>query len=426
MPPVPPVCTAATGYDFFKGCWSAGHTITIHVPSSFAGPATRGIAEWNKFLQEDASAPRFAVSTSSGDVELTVDGSGGTNEWCGEFDGDSLGWIEIHGVSTCDNGASLGTQRAAFLQESAGILGWYDGLENTPDAFEPGMTTNCALYLGKVAPKVINDQVCVHEAEGVILAYRNLENTVSDPLDFWRDSVYMHAKIQGATDSIFVGDTITIVADTFYSGGFGGGGAPALVAPGGHIPIAKPTNGQVSYSSNNDGVLHRLTGGTFVAQAVGSAYLRARPSTSPSTRTRWYLPFKERGDSIERQVFAAPSPPSEPYVVTSDETPIWNAGYHEFTAHIGTPGAMVYWTVDDSRTLSINPDTSFTTVGQVAGLSVAAGSYTLRFGVSLNPGGGYGYQDIPVCTSGGGEALRMWDGGGATTDAVENCPPPGQ
>lgn len=125
--------------------------------------------------------------------------------------------------TNCDQGASLGSWGAALRQELVGIIGWSEDVEKVPDRFEQGLTTHCAAYLDKFV-RVLNEQVCVHEAEGVVLAYRNLESTVSDPDNFWRDSVYMHVRIKADTNALSTADTVQVIADTFYSGGFGGGG----------------------------------------------------------------------------------------------------------------------------------------------------------------------------------------------------------
>ncbi len=424
------MCPTQNSYLFRKNCWNAGQTITLEVPAGNVASAQSAAADWNFYLEQDASAPRFAVSTTSGSVLVTSTGTTSTDEFCGTFDVDNLSWVVITGSLSCNQGASTGTWGAALRQELVGIIGWGENVEQAPDRFQQGLTTHCVAHLSK-NPRVINGQVCVHEAEGVVLAYRNLESLVTDPDNFWRDSVYMHARVKGPVGTITVGDTIAVLADTFYSGGFGSGGIPAQMAASGHIPIAKPTNGQVLYSSNNTPVLAQVSGGLFRAVTAGSAFVRARPSSGPSTLTRWWLPFKERGDSIALTVAAAPPPPPPPFVVTTPQTPIITSGNHTFTSHLAGPSTTVYWQVDDSRTIGTDPDTVFTTIGSnSAVLPVSAGSYTLRFRVSLMPNPQYPYswqiQDIPVCTT-DVPALHSGDkSGGGSTEAVENCPPPGE
>src|SRR5690606_27208373 len=115
----------------------------------------------------------------------------------------------------------------------------------------------CVLNLTKASPD-INTEVCVHEAEGVVLAYRDLDILINDSDDFWRDSVYMHVQIKSSSVEAVVGDTLQVVADTFYSGGLGTGSMPSQQQVVGHIPIAKPTNGQVVYNSSNTSTLLSL------------------------------------------------------------------------------------------------------------------------------------------------------------------------
>ncbi|MBA2292700.1 MAG: hypothetical protein H0W15_09645, partial [Gemmatimonadales bacterium] len=418
------VCPTTNSYLFRTSCWNAGQVITLKVPPNRETAAQAAIADWNQYLEQDAAAPRFAVSTSFGAVTVSETGAQSSTQWCGTFDGDSLAWVTITGAASCNFGAHKGSWRAALLQETAGILGWSESVEAVPDRFEPGMTTLCVLHLSKFS-SVINDQVCVHEAEGVVLAYRNLETVVTDPANFWRDSVYMHARIVNPSGTILPGDTVLVVADTFYSGGLGGSsGMPAQMQAAGHIAIAKPTNGEVSWSSGSTGVLTHLGGGNFRAWSPGSAYVRAKPSRAPTTKTRWWLPFQERGDSILLTVAPPPPPPPSPYVVTTDEVPIWTAGNHTFTAHIGTSSSTIYWQVDDSRTTTVDPDATYTTSGQQLTISVGSGSYNLRFRVALSSAGPWDIQDIPVCTQ-TSQLQGAKAGGGGSIDAVANCPPPG-
>jgi hypothetical protein len=121
------------------------------------------------------------------------------------------------------------------------------------------------------------------------------------------------------------------------------------------------------------------------------------------------------------------SPPPE-FIVTTDEMPIVTPGTHTFTAHIGWSGAMIFWKVDDSRTTTIDPDTSFVTIGQTVQLPVGTGSYTLTFKVALEPSPLiWNEQHITVCTDGNPALLAgSVEDEGSGTDAVANCPPPEQ
>lgn len=415
---IPTRCSGVTSYWFFKGCWTSGHEIDLEVPSGYTNQAAGAVDQWNFLLSQDASSLTFKVETDPGEVIVTVNDSGRGSEWCGEF-GSNLTTITM--MNNCNG--HHGSFEAAFLNETAGILGWDDDLEARA-VFTEGLTTQCVNHIPKIGTG-LNSHVCAQEADGVIRAYRGLDQQAPSDSLFWADSIYMHALIKVPQATVAVGSAIAVVADTFYSGVLGQSGNPELNDPPGvHIPIVKPTYGQVSYSSGNESVLSHQTGGTFLGVAAGTTYVHARPSASASTRTRWWIPFKERGDSVRLVVIAPPPPPPPPYLVTSDQTPIWSPGMHTFTAHIGNPSSTIYWRVDDSRTISIDPDTTFTSSGQQATLYVEGGTYTLRFGVRSQPYGSWGYQDIPVCTEPGQQSASHRKRGGAGTNAVEHCPPP--
>lgn len=318
-----------------------------------------------------------------------------------------------------------------------GILGWDEGVEASKFIWAEGMTTHCVIHLIQDVPvedKKINPLVCAHEAGGAILAYRGLDHTVGTGRMF-RDTLYMHVTLRATDTSVPQGDSVRVRADTFYSGGFGGGsGGPAVTGPPqGHIDVAKPTNGAVTWYSRQPSALAHLGQGWFKGVLAGSAgYVGARPSGPPSAETRWWLPFEERGDSLLLSVTAAPPPPPPPpFVVTSDQTPITTPGDHLFTAHIGSSTSTIEWFVDDSRTIPAWPygpaDTTFANVGQTVTLSVESGSYTLHFGVRVAGETLWQRQDIPDCTAealtGEGKTARS-KSSGASTNAVEGCPPP--
>jgi hypothetical protein len=146
----------------------------------------------------------------------------------------------------------------------------------------------------------------------------------------------------------------------------------------------------------------------------------AGPSAPPSAQTRWWLPFKERGDSIPVTVLSAPPPP--PFKVTSiasDETPFQTPGFHQLVATVvSAPGPVTTrWLIVDSRNPTVT-DTVFVG-GTTLTRNIGSGSYNMSFTVRPQSGSTIGFsavQDIPVCTA---------SGGGGSTDAVANCPPPG-
>jgi hypothetical protein len=440
----PPQCASPTAYDFHRNCWGNGQPITLErAPQDFLDQQRAAVNDWNQYLQLDASAPRFEIAGDPGstltEVRVTAEGSSPTSEYCGTFSDEALDSVAIKpydlthsGPLYCGHNAHHGSWGAALRQELAGIIGWDEGVEASKTIWAPGMTTLCVLHLIPDVPnaqRLINPEVCAHEAEGVILAYRGLDNTVSSGRMF-KDTLYMHVTLRPTATSLPAGDSVHVAADTFYSSGLGSGppGMPALLGgTGGHIPVAKPTSGAVTFDSRSPSVLAHVGNGWFKGLLAGaSGYVAAKPSGSPSADTRWWLPFKERGDSTQLSVTTPPPPPPPPFVVTSDQTPVTTPGYHTFTAHIGTSSSTIYWSIDDSRTTTISPDTAFQTLGQTANVWVEGGSYTLTFRVGLSDPP-WQQQDIPVCTEPGeafNNAMREVKKGDPTQNAVGGCPPP--
>ncbi len=427
-------CGLPNGYGYIPDCWPASHVIQLQpAPQTLQGEQQAAVDDWNFYLIQDALAPRFRINPGNITTDVfTVHVQSGS-QYCGTFSdpGRDTVYIRRANVSgdpqSCQINAHTGTWSVAYRQELAGIIGWSESVEQNGAAlFEPGLTTICVLYLDNTQPngsRFINPSVCAHEADGIILAYRAETATVGTGRMF-RDTLYMHVALSPAAATIQVGDSVRVLADSFYSGGLGTGGPPALTQVQGHIPVAKSVPpGGVSWFSRSSSAASRGNG-WFIGSAQGSAWVGARANGSPSAATRWWSPLKQRGDSILVSVNPAPPPPPPSYVVTADETPIWTPGTHTFTAHIGSPSSTIYWRVDDSRTTSISPDTAFSTLGPDATLHVTAGSYTLTFQVSLSQFGGFEQQDIPVCTQSGESLQGTSKSGGGSTDAVENCPPP--
>lgn len=174
--------------------------------------------------------------------------------------------------------------------------------------------------------------------------------------------------------------------------------------------VAGTENNYVWTTTN--GSVATVAGGVVTAIAPGTATIRARPPTSGS-----YLfahPFRTNGRT---STITVPTPPPPSPHILLDEVPVWAEGYHTFTyVGSGNPGQLS-WAIDDSRTTTVNPDTTFTTPGWAASVYIGAGSYTLRVYV-----GGV-IQDFPVCT-GSSNPNVSGDKGTVGTEAVENCPPP--
>lgn len=291
--------------------------------------------------------------------------------------------------------------------------------------FAPGMTTLCVLYLENSG--TINQQICAHEAEGAILAYRGMESLVTNADSFFTDTLYMRVQFK-TPGTVRVGDTIQVVADTFFSGGFGTGGPPAMQQSSGHILVAKPTNGQVWWGSTNSAVLQSLGAGQFRADSIGTAFVKAGPNTSPSTRTRWWYPFLQRGDSLALTVLPAlPQPAFQVDSIGTTPMPIVEAGSHLFGARVvSAPSGtlMTRWVIVDSRTQATVADTTVT--GTTLYHYVGPGSYTLTFTVTPSVGATTGFhaiQSIPVCAT---ESEHLWGGGGGkqgggSTNAIPGC-----
>jgi hypothetical protein len=378
------------------------------------------VQDWNQYLTQDSQSPRFATSTTSGQVVVSDSGSS-SSQWCGLFEGTGGSWIKIIAESNCQINAGVGPWSAAFRQELAGILGWDESVETKRYLFKPGMTTLCMLYIDST--RTLNQQVCAHEADGAILAYRGLESSVAVADSFFADTLYMHTRLK-FSGVVRVNDTITVVADTFYSGGFGSGGMPAMQQASGHIPVAKSAgNGAVWWSSTQVRVLHSLGNGSFRADSAGTAFVKAGPSASPSTRTRWWLPMKERGDSIHITVIEGL--PFQVDSIGTDQMPITVATYHTFTARVVSqpPGSLsTRWIITDSRTPS-QSDT-ITVSGNTLSRFIEEGSYAISFTVRPMVGSTIGFaatQDIPVCAS---PSENLWGGGkqgGGATNAIPGC-----
>lgn len=427
---MPAQCSGQTHYLFFKNCWFPGQPIGLGpVPPERQSDQQSAIADWNQYLQQDAQAPFFTVNSGI-DVSIIATETG--TEFCGNFEPETLDQITIRAVGgTCGATAHHGSWAAALKQELAGIIGWSESVEGASISFfEPGLTTSCVLNLVKGVPipeKIINESVCAHEAEGVILAYRGLEGTVGSDRMF-RDTLYMHVTLSATTQNMAVGDTVQATAASFVSSGIGdagggGGEEAALLLPGGHIPVSKPTNGQVWWASRPAGRLDHLGSGRFVALAAGTVWVAAGPSAGASAQTRWWLPFQERGDSIQVTVLAPPPPPPPPpFKVTSiaaDEIPFQTVGLHQLVATVvSAPGPVTTrWLIVDSRSPTVT-DTVFVG-GTTLTRWIDSGSYNLSFTARPQSGSTIGFaavQDIPVCTA---------SSGGGSTDAVANCPPPG-
>lgn len=115
----PAQCPSVTAYDFHLNCWDRGEAITLQVaPFNFRAQQRDAVADWNFYLEQDPTAPRFDIEgdPGAGSVQVTITHVADSPSYCGTFDADHLGWIEIKpwpprpGVSTdCQQTAHHGS-----------------------------------------------------------------------------------------------------------------------------------------------------------------------------------------------------------------------------------------------------------------------------------------------------------------------------
>jgi len=421
-------CGFENGYGYIPDCWSPSYTIQLQIaPSAYQTFQQDAVDDWNFYLTQDALSPRLRVNPGNSSDDVTTIASENGASYCGTFaqDRSSITIRSFGSGGSCQSNAHVGSWSAAYRQELAGVLGWSEGVEQAGlNLFESGLTTHCVLYLDPTPPngsRFINPYVCAHEADGIIRAYRGQAGTVGVGRMF-RDTLYMHASLHATSSSVSVGDSVQVLADSFYSGGFGSGD-PALSEVRGHIPVAKTAAAANVQWFQRGNRLTSRGNGWFVATSQGPAWVGVRATGSSSAATRWWVPLQQRGDSLALSVDPAPL---SPFIVISDQTPIISEGLHLFTSQFGGSPSTVYWQVDDSRTIGTDPDTTFSTSGQSVWLNVGAGSYTLRFRVSTVPDpqhpAVWHEQDIPVCTEEGQNLSAKGMPGGGSTNAVGGCP----
>jgi hypothetical protein len=256
--------------------------------------------------------------------------------------------------------------------------------------FGTGAASHCVMNLPEDLS--INSTICVHEIEGVLAGF----NLV--PYDF--SSFFSTPFVVGANPlqsrTLQIGDTTTLAP-----------GALRLEL-GGVVP---GTEGAYSWTTSNSQVASVSSSGFVTAVGSGSATIRATPN--PGSGYLRAHPFRTVGQTA---TITVPPPPPQ---ILLDEVPVYNAGWHTLTYVRDTIPGTLYWTIDDSRTTTVDPDSYYTTAGWTLSIYIEPGSYTLTvsaWGVQ---------QTFPVCTY-GSEQLRAPGGGKAppTTDAVEGCPPP--
>lgn len=390
-----------TGFDATSG-WDCNATVRFYATSPQLaldlGPA---VGAWRNRLAATGfnDLPTFRTTDVLELAQATVTGTDYGAEFCGTWSNGSR-VLRVYADAECVNFDNTGPLSAVLIHEVGHAVGWTgSGVHKL--YFGTAPAGHCVMHLPSDGS--INTTICAHEIEGALAAYGLVSY---DPANFFTTPFVVGA---GALAPLYLQ---TGQVDTLSPGEWhleGGG-------------TVWGTDGAYSWTTTNSAVA-TVSGGVVTAVGPGTTTIRAVPL--PSSSYFHAHPFQNLGVSASVSVTS----PQPEFIVTADQLPIVTPGSHTFTAHIGSSGSTIYWRVDDSRTTTVNPDMTFSTLGQVAQLNVGSGSYTLTFTVSLSswPGGGQ-QQDIPVCTTGDDpvylSGLFKEEGGG--TDAVEGCPPPEQ
>jgi len=332
--------------------------------------------------------PTFTTTTSPGDASATAVGTGTGPYFCGIWQN---GPRVLHVLTgdDCDNFDNKDVLARLLRHEVGHAVGW-TGLSTDKVIFDTDAADHCVMNLPDDGS--INEQICAHEIEGALAAYGLVSYNAST---FFSTPFVVSSQLALHSQTVPIGQTVTLSP------------GPWRLERGGFVA---GTENSYQWTTSNASVA-TVAGGVVTAQAAGTATITARPTSSGS-----YLfahPFPTTGRTA---TITVPQPSPQ---ILLDEVPVYTATYHTFTYQgPGGPGALA-WSIDDSRTTLINPDTTFTTPGWTASVYIDAGSYTLR----VSAGGVT--QDFPVCTY--GSSLRGGTGGkgGAGTNAVEGCPPPG-
>jgi hypothetical protein len=399
-----------TGFRATLG-WNCNATVQFYTSNGLLAPAVaQAVEAWDDRLVATgfSDLPTFTTTSSSNLAEATVPGTSQGTAFCG-FWSNPTRVLEVFSGTGCAGYDNSGPLPALLLHEVGHAVGW-TSMSVDKVTFATAAADHCVMNLPTDGS--LNSSICSHEIEGALAAYGLVSY---DPGNFFTKPFVVGAATGLVPFTLQIGQATTLSPGNWK------------LDRGGTVP---GTATSYTWLSSNTAVATvSLTGGTVTAVAPGTATIRAKPTPSSS-----YLlahPFRATGVSA---IVTVPDPPPPPYAVTADETPLVTPGSHAFNAHIGTPGSTIHWRVDDSRTISVDPDTAFSTSGQLAQLAVDAGSYTLIFRVGLSPWPtgwnqphlptGWHEQHIPVCT---GENPPDFAGpgksGGGETDAVENCPP---
>ncbi len=381
--------------------WACSSTVEFYPQNAnFANEVGTAVSAWRNRLSATgfSDLPTFKTTAFLSQAEATVTGAHQGTEFCGTWN-NTTRVLTVYADAGCNNFDNTGPLPALLLHEVGHAVGWTGGSVDKT-IFATAAAEHCVMNLPSDGS--INSTICAHEIEGALAGYGLVSY---DPGNFFNTPFVVGANgwaplqmLTGQVDTLSPGEWQLDAGGTVSGSG-----------------------GNYSWSTTNSAVA-TVSAGIVTAVGPGTATIRALPHQSSSYHRAH--PFRNAGVSTTVTVT---SPPPE-FIVTADEMPIITVGTHTFTAHLGTSGSIIFWKVDDSRTTTVDPDTTFMTIGQTVQLPVGTGSYTLTFKVALTPSPiVWQEQHIPVCTDGNPALLAGADdesGGG--TDAVEGCPPPEQ
>ncbi|MDX2206207.1 MAG: hypothetical protein SFU57_01060 [Gemmatimonadales bacterium] len=407
------ICQAASGIAAISaGIDHTCHSGVAEVQLAVVGPGKNSttedelegsIAQWNALLKQGQTLGMFRLKKdlASG---IRVHIEGGTGDlWCGRTFGKSGGIdsVLIRRDQNC-GGSRRASRQTILTHELAHVLGWNTGHGPEFAKFSPLTAGICTTFLPRdsaiMAETPVAGSVCHAEVEALFRARLG---------GGWLpDTVLLASQILTHTDAsprtvtgLATGDTATVAVTRWFS------------APNG-VTVTNGV-GSLAWSSDNSNIAAIVAPGRIRGQSGGTTKIRMRglSSFAPPGFQLWW-PFRHLGDSITVTITAPATN------ILLDEVPVWTAGYHSLTfVSGGTPGQLV-WTIDDSRTTTLSPDTTFTTPGWTAMVHIGAGSYTL----TVTAGGIV--RQFPVCTASSSQAAMASVPSLPGTDAVANCPPP--
>ena len=335
--------------------------------------------------------------TTTGDsatAEAWVTGTPNGTEFCGDWFNDARS-MQVLSNADCSGYTNSGPLSILLLHEVGHAVGWTAPSVHK-SIFGTSAADHCVMHLPSDGS--LNTQICAHEIEGALAAYGLVSYNVNT---FFSTPFVVGTANALAAQNLLVGDTVYLSPGNWQ-----------LEGENGFVP---GSSGNYNWSTTASAVA-TVSGGAVIAVSPGTATIRATPASSSS-----YLfshPFRTTGRAATVTVSSPPPPPPPPPGIYLDQVPVWTPGYHTLTYVASGGSSSTSWSIDDSRTTSINPDTTFSTPGRTATIYIDAGSYTLTVKVGSRT------QDFPVCTTGAALVDSETLGGDDETSAVENCPPP--